>query len=200
MRHGWRAIGLGAALLTMTTAGCSSASGAGATGGSTPRSSAEAAASAAATAAPGTYGTPVDPSLPNPTDVATDAPVTPAPADAEAPGDPGSPETVSPDAGSVDPATVVVTYSGWVDDSAAVELGAYVAGVVESDGTCSLTLTSGSATVTTQVTAEPDASSTSCPTMAVPGADLAPGNWQAVVAYESAGASGRAAPVTVAVP
>ncbi|GAA4745667.1 hypothetical protein GCM10023328_29860 [Modestobacter marinus] len=195
MRHGWRAIALGAALLT-TTAGCSSASGA----GGTQRTAPEAAASAAATAAPGTYGTPVDPSLPDPTDVATDAPVTAVPDEPRTPLDTQGPDSASPGTEDADPATVVVTYSGWVDDTAAVELGAYVAGVVESGGRCTLTLTSGSATATTEVTAEPDASSTSCPTMAVPGAELAPGSWQAVVAYESASASGRSTPVTVAVP
>jgi hypothetical protein len=120
--------------------------------------------------------------LPNPTDVAVD-PTTP-PAD--------------PAAGSS--ADVVVTYSGWVDQSSSVEVGAYVAGVVESGGTCTLTLTGPGSTRTATVTGEADAGSTSCPTMAVPGAQLSTGSWTAVVAYRSTDASGTSASATVDVP
>ncbi|MCZ2817089.1 hypothetical protein [Modestobacter sp. VKM Ac-2984] len=117
--------------------------------------------------------------MPNPTDVATDTPAITAPG-----------ETVP----------VVVTYSGWTDTSAAVEFGAYVAGIVEAGGTCTLTLTAGATTASAEVTAGPDASSTYCPTMAIPGAELAAGPWQAVVSYESSSTSGQSDPVTVTVP
>ena len=178
MRHGWRATGVAAALAALaTTAACGSSDPEEAAAASS--SSAAAAASAAATAAPGSYGSPVNPSLPNPTGVATDSPA----------------PTAGPES-----ADVVITYSGWIDSSVAVEVGAYVAGVAESGGTCTLTLTSGSRSSRAQVSGEPDASSTSCPTMAVPGDELASGPWSAVISYESATTSGQSDPVEVVVP
>ncbi|MCZ2838574.1 hypothetical protein [Modestobacter sp. VKM Ac-2985] len=155
--------------------GCTSASDDVAAGTSAPRSGTD----AAATTAPGTYGVPVDPALPDPTDVATDAPVTTPPSDA---------------------VRVVVTYSGWTDTSAAVEFGAYVAGVVEAGGTCTLTLTAGSSSASATVEAQPDASSTSCPMMSIAGTELSSGTWQAAVEYESSGTSGQSKPVSVTVP
>jgi hypothetical protein len=117
--------------------------------------------------------------LPEPTDVATDPP---APA-------------TTPDS-----AAVVVTYSGWTEATAQVEVGAYVSGLAESGGTCTLTLTSGSRSARSEVTGEPDAASTSCPAMAVDGDELSAGTWRAVVRYESASTSGESDPVEVVVP
>lgn len=188
MRNGWRVAGLGAALtaVAMTTA-CGSSTETDAAASSA--SSASAAASAAATAAPGTYGAPVDPSLPNPTDVASDTPVPAPTAGAADPTDP---------AGAA--AEVVITYSGWTDAPAGVEVGAYLAGVAESGGTCTLTLTSGAGSATAAVPGEPDAASTSCPNLTVPGTALSSGTWSAVVSYESPSTSGTSAPVEVVVP
>ena len=179
MRHGWRATGAAAALAALaTTAACSSSVDPDEAAAASS-SSAAAAASAAATAAPGSYGSPVNPSLPNPSGVATDSPA----------------PTAGPES-----ADVVVTYSGWTDADAAVEFGAYVAGVAENGGTCTLTLTTGSRSARAEVSGEPDASSTSCPTMAVPGDELASGTWSAVVSYQSSTTSGQSDPVEVVVP
>jgi hypothetical protein len=168
--HGtWRAARRGTAILTLALAtGCTSSPPA-----------ADDPAAVRATAAPGTYGAEVDPSLPEPTDVATDPP---APA-------------TTPDS-----AAVVVTYSGWTEATAQVEVGAYVSGLAESGGTCTLTLTSGSRSARSEVTGEPDAASTSCPAMAVDGDELSAGTWRAVVRYESASTSGESDPVEVVVP
>lgn len=175
MRHGRRAASLGAAVLTvMVATGCSSSSDA-----EDEAAASSSRAAAAATAAPGTYGSPVDPSLPNPSDVATDAPVTAAPGT------------------GVD---VVVTYYGWDDALAGVEVGAYVAGTAETGGTCTLTLTSGSDSASASGAGEPDASSTSCLGLVVPGSELSSGTWSAVVSYESATAQGESNAVEVAVP
>src|SRR3954452_13545606 len=161
MRHGWRVAGLGAALTAVSlTTGCGPVARDSAAASA---SSASAAASAAATAAPGTYGSPADPSLPNPTDVATDAPV-PSP--------------------TADSAPVVITYSGWTNASVGVEVGAYVSGIAESGGSCTLTLTFGSRSASSRVAGEPDVSSTSCPNMAVAADELSAGTWSAVVSYE----------------
>lgn len=144
-------------------------------------SSVAAALSSAAQASPGAYGEPADPSVPNPTDVATD----PATSSASRPGS---------------SATVVVTYADWSSSTASVEVGAYVAGTVEQDGTCSLQLTGPAAAPSVEVAAEPDAGSTSCPDMVVPGAGLAPGTYSAVVTYSSPTTSGTSAPTSIEVP
>ena len=183
MHDGWRVAGLTAGLvMAAATAVCGSSAGASAVAGPPSANSASSAASVAATAAPGTYGSPVDPSLPNPTDVATDTA-----AGATTTGPSGAAE-------------VVVTYSGWTDATAAVEFGAYVAGVAESGGRCVLTLTSASESARAEVPAEAESASTSCPNMLIPGSELSPGSWQAVVSYESPSVSGASAPLEVVVP
>lgn len=95
---------------------------------------------------------------------------------------------------------VTVTYSGWDDRAADVEVDGFVTGVVEQGGTCTLTLTSGSSTVTEQHPAHADASTTQCGTVTVPGSRLAPGSWRAVLGYSSATSNGTSAPVPVTVP
>jgi hypothetical protein len=170
-----RAVLLGASAMAVTaTAACSSASPA-----EQAAASSSAALSAAAEAAPGTYGEPVDPLLPNPTDVATDAPVPVA---------------------STGASRVSIVYADWTTTSGAVEVGGFVGGVVESDGTCTLTLTQGSTSVTASLPGEPDATSTSCAGLEVPGAQLAPGTWTAVVTYESSTSRGESPAVEVQVP
>src|SRR3954449_4709954 len=179
MRSARRATGLATALSALVmTAACTS-SPAPAQVAAASSSSAAAALSAAAEAAPGTYGSPANPSLPNPTDVATDAPV-PSP--------------------TADSAPVVITYSGWTNASVGVEVGAYVSGIAESGGSCTLTLTFGSRSASSRVAGEPDVSSTSCPNMAVAADELSAGTWSAVVSYESASTSGESDPVQVVVP
>jgi hypothetical protein len=119
------------------------------------------------------------------------------PAQPAQPGQPGTdPVAPAPGLATVDVAT---TYAGWNDASGAVEVGAYAA-AVESGGTCTLTLTQGATTVTTQGTATPDASTTACGALAVGRDRLSAGAWQAVVSYASATSSGVAAPVSVEVP
>jgi hypothetical protein len=171
MRHACRATGLGVALAALTlSAACTSAS---------PEEKAAAELSAAATADPGEYGSPVNPSLPNPTDVATDDPVTVAP---------------------TDDGEVFITYAQWSNDTSAIEVGGYVAGVIEDDGTCTLTLTRGEVVVTGTVAGTPNASSTSCGGLSIPGNQLGTGHWNAVVTYDSSTSHGSSETVDVEVP
>jgi hypothetical protein len=95
---------------------------------------------------------------------------------------------------------VVLTYSAWSPADRQVLAGGYVAGVIEDGGVCTLTLTNGSATVTVDGPAMPDATTTVCTGLSVPGERLSAGTWQATLAYESPTHRGTsaAAPVEVA--
>lgn len=137
------------------------------------------------TAPPGTYGTPLDPTAPDPTEVATD----PAPSTAPAPTD-----------GARGDATVQITYYGWNPGSSVVEVGGFVPFLVEEGGTCTLTLTQGSASATVTREATPNVSNTACGELVVPGDQLAPGTWSAVLAYESDSSTGATEAVEVQVP
>jgi hypothetical protein len=91
---------------------------------------------------------------------------------------------------------VTVTFHGWRADVRQVLVGGYVPGVVESGGTCTLTLTKGAATVSADTQATADAASTACGAVVVPGDRLTAGTWKAVLSYSSpmhAGASGAVA-------
>lgn len=102
-----------------------------------------------------------------------------------------------------DPAAEVtpqLTYYGWSADLDAVEAGGIVLGLVESGGTCTLTLSQGAASVEVSATAVDNVTSTSCPAMTVPGSRLTPGTWQATLSYESGTSQGVAEAVAVEVP
>jgi hypothetical protein len=94
---------------------------------------------------------------------------------------------------------VSVTFYGWNPDTQAVEVGGYVTGVVEDGGTCTLTLTKGGKTVTGSTKALPDASTTACGAVTVPGDEVSAGTWRAVLSYSSAGHTGTAEAVDVEV-
>jgi hypothetical protein len=179
MQVRWRSVVLGAAMTAVAgTAGCGAADGSGPAAGDVTAPAGEAAATSSS---PGVYGVEVDPSRPDPTDVATDAPV-----------------TVEPnDDGSL---PVSLTFADWNATTAAVEVDGYLAGIVEDGGTCTLTLTQGGATATAEVPGTADATTTSCGGASVPGAQLAPGTWTAVLTYRSGTSTGTSAPAEVTVP
>jgi hypothetical protein len=81
---------------------------------------------------------------------------------------------------------VTVTFAGWNATAGQVQVGGYVAGVVEDGGTCTLTLTKGAQTVTGRAEAVADASTTACGAVTVPGDEVGDGTWSARLAYESA--------------
>jgi len=181
MRTNWRVTCLGLLALGPLLTAC----------GGDDDGTTEAAATSSAADGTGVYGETQDPDAPEPTDVATDAP-RPTPT--------ATPSSSAPGPAPKAEADVVITYSGWIGDTSAVEVGAYVAGVAQTDGSCTLTLTSGGGSATAVVRGEPDAASTSCPTMSVPRAQLSPGAWTAVVRYESPSTAGQSDPVEVVVP
>jgi hypothetical protein len=130
------------------------------------------------------------PSLePSPTTSAA-PPAEPTPTPAPSGGDSGATRTVD----------VVVTTSGWQPTTGAVEVSAYVT-AVEAGGTCTLDLVGpAGATAQASQSAEPDASSTSCGLLTVPGSRLARGTWQGTVTYVSPSSSGTAALSPIEVP
>lgn len=180
MQNRGRAAGLVTAALTVAVvSGCSATSDA-TTSAARSSASAAAVASSAENARPGTYGKPVDPSLPNPTNVATDAPATTTAANSEVP--------------------VSLTYSGWNASAKEVLVGGFVPGVVETGGNCTLTLTKGDLSARNTTTATPTASSTSCGQMKVPGAQLSSGVWTAFITYRSPAHHGTSRSVEVTIP
>ncbi len=145
----------------------------------------------ASTSTPTVTGT----AAPTPTPGTTANEATPPPPGAEPPPAPPVPAPTGPGG-----AEVVVTNAGWLASSGAVEVAAYVA-AVEAGGRCTLTLTGpGGATATASQTAEPDASTTSCGLLAVPGDQLTSGTWTGTVAYVSPTTSGEAAVAPMQVP
>src|SRR5215218_6032025 len=136
----------------------------------------------------------------------TTAAPTPAQQTAVAPDEPNpsSGQTVATDEPVVvveaESVPVVLTYSAWSAADRSVLAGGYVSGVIEDGGVCTLTLTQGSASVTVEGQAMPDASTTVCGGLVVPGNRLTAGTWQGTLSYASPTHAGTSAsaPVEVA--
>ena len=97
------------------------------------------------------------------------------------------------------PVQVVLGYAGW-EPNGTVEVGGFVSSAVETGGTCTATLTQGDREVEVAGPAEPDATVTNCGSLVVPGEQLAPGDWEAVLSYSSASSHGESQSATVTVP
>jgi hypothetical protein len=93
-----------------------------------------------------------------------------------------------------------LTYYGWDATAGGVEAGGIVMDVVESGGTCTLTLTKGSTTVDESAEAVDNVTSTSCPAMTVAGDRLSSGTWLATLSYESGTSQGTGDAVEIQVP
>ncbi|MGY2080221.1 hypothetical protein [Modestobacter sp. SYSU DS0657] len=85
------------------------------------------------------------------------------------------------------------------EGTAGVQANGYVVGVVEVDGTCTLTLTRGAVSRTATAPGLADASTTVCGGLEVPRSELAPGEWEAVLDYSSPTSRGAAAAIAVVV-
>lgn len=94
---------------------------------------------------------------------------------------------------------VVLSYVSWDADRAAVIAGGHVSPVVEDGGTCTLELTRAGETVQASTEGRAGASTTDCGGLSVPGDQLAPGSWTAVLTYGSAAVEGRSDELTVEV-
>ena len=81
-----------------------------------------------------------------------------------------------------------------------VEVRAYVPGVIEDGGTCTVTLTKGSLNVTKQSTGEKDATTTRCTNMTIPRSEFKDyGKWNVSLSYSSSTTQGTASARTMEV-
>jgi hypothetical protein len=110
---------------------------------------------------------------------------------------PAAPDTSSPAGRTV---TVQITFAGWDAPSHSAQVNAFVPSLVVRDGTCTLTLSSGAVQRTTTVVAHSTPQATNCGLMSIPGAQLSPGSWRAVVSFRSSEAVGASKPTTIQVP
>ncbi|MGY1813429.1 hypothetical protein [Blastococcus sp. SYSU D00820] len=108
--------------------------------------------------------------------------------------------TTAPLPASPAPVSVLMSYSGWDAPASAVVAGGFVPDLLESDGTCTLTLTRDGVVLSGGSEATPDASTTSCGEVRVSGAELTSGPWQATLSYASPRSAGESQPFTVVVP
>jgi hypothetical protein len=94
--------------------------------------------------------------------------------------------------------TPVITYAGQYGGN--IEVSAYIPGIIENGGTCTLTAVKGSSKVTKQVTGVDNAQNTSCPTFIVPRGDFdSAGTWAITISYSSGSYSGESASKTLEV-
>lgn len=108
--------------------------------------------------------------------------------------------TPAPAAGELRNVTPVITYADQTQyGNGQVEVGAYVNGIFENGGVCTLTLTKESITRTANVNAVEDANAVDCPAMVIPWSSLDVGTWQAIVTYHSSTSQGTSAPRNVEV-
>jgi hypothetical protein len=120
-----------------------------------------------------------------------------APVETDPPDEVATDAPHTPEQGRAD---VVVSYAGWDAASSSVEVDGFVGSRIEEGGTCTVTLTRDGATRTASAPAFADASTTICHPLLLPGRDLGPGRWQAVLGYSSAQSAGTSATVEVDVP
>jgi len=138
-----------------------------------------------------------DPSVPSPT---ASAPDTPAPVPSGTTSATAVP-TPSPSIsrGSRTAVTPFVTAASWDQPSGTLTVTALVPNLVELDGTCTVTATNGSITLSASATSAPGANDTECNPMMLSGSRLTAGTWSLVVAYSSKRSVGVSAARTVAV-
>lgn len=100
--------------------------------------------------------------------------------------------------GGVSAVTVTMTYASDADNQ--VEAGGYVTGFTEEGGTCTLTLTKGSQTVSQTSTGFIDVNKITCPQITISKQRLSErGQWTAVLSYKSNKAAGSSSPQEVSI-
>lgn len=103
---------------------------------------------------------------------------------------------------SQDKKTVTPVISAWgqqAGSSTDFRVNGYVPDIVESDGSCTITLKKSGVLATATKAALYNAQSTSCGQLVIPYAQLSPGTWEAVLSYSSPHSSGESQKITVEV-
>lgn len=159
-------------------------------------------ASPSATATPTVSATPTRtaPATPTPRPTSTSTPTatptpTPVPTPTTTPTAPPTP--TEPVIGTVIP---FISYAGWDVQAGGISVSASVPGVVESDGTCTITASSASGSYSQQFPASPSATTTECGSNVLTSPDLVTGTWTVVVTYSSAVSTGSSSGSEVDIP
>lgn len=76
------------------------------------------------------------------------------------------------------------------DDGTNIQVMGFVGGVVENNGQCTYVFTKDSSKVSKTTTAQADASTSRCSTLAFPRAELTAGSWSVIMNYTSPSAQG----------
>jgi hypothetical protein len=110
-------------------------------------------------------------------------------------------ETVSRDSQKTETTTVTPIISSWGQDQASknVEVGAFVPGVYEDGGKCTLTLTNQGVIITEVREGAKNVSNTTCGIFTVKRDRVTAGSWSAVVQYSSSKATGTSSQINVTV-
>lgn len=95
---------------------------------------------------------------------------------------------------------VVVLITTWAAKNGYMTVNGRVDGVIETGGTCTLTLTKGNVKKSASRPSEPNATDTSCGQSLIPLSSLSPGEWQAQLSYSSTTSFGTSQSTTVEVP
>jgi hypothetical protein len=150
--------------------------------------------------------TPVaSPSADGPTAVASSPSAGATPSASVAPADPASPSASSSASASPTSKPVVtvknvtphLTYYDWTSSTSTLEVGGNVPGMVDAGGSCVVTATHGSVTVSQAFPASAQASSTECGTMRLTSPKLTAGTWNLTIGYRSPRATGTSASTEV---
>lgn len=93
----------------------------------------------------------------------------------------------------------VISYWGQEKSGQPLEVNGYVTGIIEKNGTCTLTLTKGTDKVTDSRTSLDNAQDTSCGLFVIPKSKLSNGSWSVQLSYSSSKASGTSDKTTMEV-
>ncbi len=93
-------------------------------------------------------------------------------------------ESDQPAESPVSGTNVFITYAEQFNQN--INASGYISGIIEEGGTCTLTLTKGSHTITRSKPALPDAKHTTCPDFNIPRGDIPEaGTWKITIGYSS---------------
>lgn len=115
------------------------------------------------------------------------------------PNNPSSTPSTPPANGSVSKRQVTPLITAWDGTHGDFKLNGRVPGIIETDGTCTLTLTREDKNVSTSKGALQNVQDTTCGQLVISRAKLSPGDWKAILSYSSPTYAGSSNPEIVEV-